>query len=431
MNGRASKRELLVGAVVLMGIVAFLAMVVLAGGGPGFLSSNRTIDVVFRDGQGIREGSSVRVAGIDSGRVSDIDLVDVEGQLRARVRISIPGHLARMLKQDCRIVIQASITGSSRVNVVSSGQSSVSLVPGQLVQGVESTFFDPILQQVGLGPVERSHLSHTIGEIRKGVDAAAPRVREILGSLQETAGGIRESADSLRPVVESTAKNIENLSNRVAVATPKIESTLNRLESVTAQADTMLKENRVNFQGTLADVRDLTATYKDITLKNRVKVEKLLDGIELTRARADRVLYQTDILTGHGVQILTKNRADLERTISNVRDATDWADKLVQKIYANPFVLSPFYKPTPEDTRVSTVYDTAQVFTKGAAELNDTVKTLEAMRARAQTPVQQQEIVQLERNILAVTERLDQTSQLLAEALKRPAQGVRARRGAN
>ena len=90
--------------------------------------------------------------------------------------------------------------------------------------------------------------------------------------------------------------------------------------------------------------------------------------------------------------MLTRNRADIERTIANVKDATDWADKLVQKIYANPFVLSPFYKPTPEDTRVQTVYDTAQVFTKGAQELNDLVKTLEAMKARRQTPAQQQEV---------------------------------------
>ena len=86
--------------------------------------------------------------------------------------------------------------------------------------------------------------------------------------------------------------------------------------------------------------------------------------------------------------MITRNQADIERTLANVRDATDWADKLVQKIYANPFVLSPFYKPTPEDTRVQTVYDTAQIFTKGAQELNDLVKTLEAMKARAQTPAQ-------------------------------------------
>ena len=80
--------------------------------------------------------------------------------------------------------------------------------------------------------------------------------------------------------------------------------------------------------------------------------------------------------------MLTRNRADIERTVANVRDATDWGDKLVQKIYANPFVLSPFYKPTPEDIRVQTVYDTAQVFTKGAQELHDLVKTLDAMQAR-------------------------------------------------
>ena len=76
--------------------------------------------------------------------------------------------------------------------------------------------------------------------------------------------------------------------------------------------------------------------------------------------------------------MVSTNRTDVERTVTNVRDATDWADKLVQKLYANPFVLSPFYKPTPEDTRVQVVYDAAQVFTKGAQELNDSIKRLDA-----------------------------------------------------
>src|SRR5205823_3974852 len=158
--------------------------------------------------------------------------------------------------------------------------------------------------------------------------------------------------------------------------------------------------NRANLQATLASVRDLTGTYQDLTVKNREKVERLIDGLELTRARADRVLYQADVLAGQGVQIMTRNRANLERTITNVKDATDWADKLVQKIYANPFMLSPFYKPTPEDTRVSTVYDTAQVFTKGAQELNDALKTLEALKMRPQTPTQEQEVAQLERALM-------------------------------
>ena len=92
------------------------------------------------------------------------------------------------------------------------------------------------------------------------------------------------------------------------------------------------------------------------------------------------------MIAGQGVQIVARNRADLERTMSNVRDATDWGNKLVQKIFANPFVLSPLYKPTPEDVRVQSVYDTAQVFSKGAQELHDLVKTLDAMQARPANP---------------------------------------------
>ena len=60
-------------------------------------------------------------------------------------------------------------------------------------------------------------------------------------------------------------------------------------------------ENRGDLKATLAGLRDLTATVKDLTEKNRVKVERLIDGVTLTSARADRVLYQADILAGQGV----------------------------------------------------------------------------------------------------------------------------------
>ena len=43
----------------------------------------------------------------------------------------------------------------SHVNILSTGRSAVALVPGQSIPGVETSFFDPIIEQVGLGPVER------------------------------------------------------------------------------------------------------------------------------------------------------------------------------------------------------------------------------------------------------------------------------------
>jgi phospholipid/cholesterol/gamma-HCH transport system substrate-binding protein len=428
MNGRSSSREVAVGVLLLVSLAGLFGLLALAGGGPGFLTSRRTIDVVFRDGQGIRVGSPVRIAGIDAGRVVDIQLAEVDGILRARVKLSLPANLVKKLRQDVKVTIQASLAGQSRVNIVSSGQSAVALVPGQVVQGVESTFFDPILEQVGLGPVERSHLSHTIAEVRETVDAVGPRVRHIMGTLQETAAGLKESSETIRPAVEATAGSVQDLTRRIAAAAPKIEAALARLESLSEQADGLVAENRPAIRASLASVRDLTATINDIAAKDRIKVERLLDGLDGTRARADRVLYQADLIAGQGVQIVTRSRADIERTVANVRDATDWGNKLVQKIYANPFVLSPFYKPTPEDIRVQTVYDTAQVFTKGAQELNDLIKTLDAMQARATTAEQKKEITKVQQSIVAVTNRLGQTSQLLAEALKPAPRNVRIQR---
>jgi phospholipid/cholesterol/gamma-HCH transport system substrate-binding protein len=148
----------------------------------------------------------------------------------------------------------------------------------------------------------------------------------------------------------------------------------------------------------------------------------------MTRARADRVLYQADLIATQGVHVMTRSRAEVERSVSNVRDATDWANKLVQKLYTNPFVLSPFYKPSNEDLRVQSIYDTAQVFTKGAQELHDSIKTLEAMRARPLGPDEQRELIQLEQNARAVSERLGQTSALLAEGLKHSQEPARRRR---
>src|SRR6185312_5592225 len=149
-------------------------------------------------------------------------------------------------------------SGQSRVNIVASGQSTVALVPGQVVQGVESTFFDPILEQVGLGPVERTHLSHTIAEVRQTVDAAGPRIRQIVSVLQTMAIGLKESAETIRPTMESAAGNVEELTKRINGASPRLEVILAKLEALTRQADAILAENRPNIHASLANAKDLS-----------------------------------------------------------------------------------------------------------------------------------------------------------------------------
>jgi phospholipid/cholesterol/gamma-HCH transport system substrate-binding protein len=427
MSTRSSAREVWVGLIVIVAMAGLLGLVSMASDGPGFLAPQRTIDVIFRDGQGIRIGSPVRVAGLDTGNVVDIDLVEVEGTLRARVRISLPSGLVKKLRQDVKVSIVPALTGMSHVNILSTGRSAVALVPGQSIPGVETSFFDPILEQVGLGPVERGHLSHTIAEVRQTIDSISPRLQQMLGSLQETTTNLREMSDSIRPAVESTVGHVEDITRKLNNNSPRIEKIILNVEGLTTEAEGYLLDNRENVKHSVASIRDLLASSNDIVAKDRAKVERILDGVEVTRTRADRLLYQADQIASQVSSVLTRSRADVERSVTNIRDATDWANRTVQKIYANPIVVTPFYKPSHEDQRAQAVFDTAVVWTKGAQELHDTIKTIETMAARANTQQQQQELTQLLRHARAMAETMNETSARLAEGFQKPGVKVRER----
>jgi phospholipid/cholesterol/gamma-HCH transport system substrate-binding protein len=411
--------------VALGGLIGLVSM---ASDGPGFLAARRTVDVVFRDAQGIRIGSPVRVAGLDTGNVVDVDLVEVEGMLRARVRLSLPADLVKKLRQDVKISIQPALTGMSHVNVVSTGRSSVALVSGQsAIAGMESSFFDPIIEQVGLGPVERNHLSHTIAQVRQTVDSIGPKLLQMLGSLQETTSNLHDMSDAIRPALESTLGQVDDLTRIMKTNSPRLEKIIAQTEGVTSEIHGYLLDNRENVRQTLASARDISGAINPIIARDVPRLEHMLDGLESSRTRVDRVLYQSDQIAGQVLSLMARNRAEIDRSVTNVRDATDWANKLVQKIFVNPFVLSPFYKPSHEDLRVQTAFDTALVFTKGAQELHDATKTLATVSAQAASQQQQAELAQLQQNVRMLTDQLSETSTRLAEALKRPVSNGRER----
>ena len=210
---------------------------------------------------------------------------------------------------------------------------------------------------MGLGPVERNHLSHTIAEVRQRIDSVGPRIRQMLGSLQETTSNLREMSDSIRPAVESTVGHVEDMTRKLNDNSPRIEKIIVR-RGPGGRGQGYLVDNRENIKQTVASIRDFWHRSNDIVARDRPKVEKLVDGVELTRARADRVLYQADQIAGQVANILVSSRAEIERSVTNIRDATDWANRTVQKIYANPIVVTPFYKPSQQDQRVQAAFDT-------------------------------------------------------------------------
>lgn len=411
---RTGSKDARLGLAVLLAAAAVVGLLIVAAGGPGWLTTSRTtVDVLFRDAQGLRTGQAVRVAGLNAGRVSAVDLADHEGQLRARIRLTVPSDLAARLKQDAIVTIQASLTGQNCVNIASLGESGVAWVPGQPLVGVESSLFDPILEQVGLGPVERGHLTHTIAEIRGLVDDTVPRMKKTLTALQQVSGDLQEATAAASPAVMSAARQLE-------AAAPKLDAALTRVQSVATQADEALKANRQAIDDSLASVRDITGQVNDLVATAGPKVGPIIDGASLTLKRADRLLYNADVTAMNANSILLQNRPEIDRTIANLRDTTDTARMVAQKILANPILISPLYKPSRDDQVAQANYDTAQQFLLAAREFTDALKRLEAIRQDPAMANQQGVLDNALQQALQIKDRLDPISRDLAEGVQAP-----------
>lgn len=410
---RSTIRDARVGLVLLTAAAGLVGLVVVAGGGPGYLMADRSsIDVYFRDGQGIRVGHPVRIAGLEAGRVSAVDITDYEGAIRARVRLSIGRDLASRLKQDAVIVINAGLTGSSSVNIASVGESGVAWVPGQPIEGMESSLFDPLLEQVGLGPVERGHMTHTIGQVRRTVDDLAPRLQKTLAAFQAAADDVQKATEVAGPAVAGASGRLDEMAER-------LDGLLTQAVVLVDELEGAVSDNREGITDTVESVRQLTATSNVMLQQYGPKVGELITNFDETRARLDRVLYHGEITLANFAGIMTNNRVNIERTIGNVRDISDSARVTVDKIRANPLLMSPLYKPGRDAELALVNYDTANVVLKAASEYNDAVKHLQALGTQMKSPQQQQQVD-------AMLQRATQINAQIEPMMRGLAQGIQA-----
>ncbi|QDV35454.1 MlaD family protein [Tautonia plasticadhaerens] len=409
---RSTIRDARVGLVLLAAAAGLIGLVVVAGGGPGYLVADRTpIEVFFRDAQGIRVGHPVRIAGLEAGRVAGVDIVEHEGALRARVRLSIGSDLAGRLKQDAVIVIAAGLTGQSSVNIASVGESGVAWVPGQPIEGIESSLFDPLLEQVGLGPVERDHLSHTIGQVRRTIDDVSPRLQKTLAALQQAASDVQMATEVAGPAVAGASGKLDAMTGR-------LEGLMEEAEALVATLEGTVAENRDGIKDTIASARQLSARTDTLLQQYGPKAGELVEGLGQTRMRADRVLYQADVSLTNLSGILVNNRASIDRSIANVRDATDSARMMIEKLRANPLLISPLYKPGRDAELALANFDTANVVLKAASEFNDAVKHLEALRGQMQSPQQQQAVDAMLQRASAINAQIEPMMRGLAQGIQ-------------
>src|SRR3989441_4437899 len=170
--------KLRVGVFVLVALAAFLGMVYALGARARLFEAHYTIHAEFTEVAGLTEGATVRLAGVQIGRVTDVHLPGEPGG-KVRVDLTIARRYADRIRRDsiARIETQG-LLGDKVVEVTVGTAAAPPLQPGDVLLAREPTDFARVLTQgadtARAEDVNRSKLvddvSATVGKINRVVD---------------------------------------------------------------------------------------------------------------------------------------------------------------------------------------------------------------------------------------------------------------------
>ncbi len=295
-----------------------LAALLLAGyvtlriAGSSLLEPGRpSYEVRLEASGGVRSGDTVRVAGVEVGRITDLQLGD-DPERPVTLTVELDPNV-RLGPESRAFIGSDSLLGGKYLAIDPGPPSDQRLEPGSSIEGDS------------MQTLERSLMR---------LETVADRA---VGVLEETERLVRQLADRAGPILDGAeqlmgAENQANLSAslaglRQALETlgPRLDTTLAQLESTAAGVETAA----VAVPEVGADVsalsRDLRATLEHSLGPQGEELRQLLARAESALGRLD-----TTLSTVNG------NRGDLEATLRDLRDASANLKTLSESLAARP-----------------------------------------------------------------------------------------------
>jgi phospholipid/cholesterol/gamma-HCH transport system substrate-binding protein len=228
-------KKLRVGVFVLLALVAFLGMIYALGAKSRLFEPKYTIHAEFSEVGGLAEGATVRLAGVQIGRVSGVELPSQPGG-KVRVDMSIARRFSDRVRKDsvARIETQG-LLGDKIIEITVGSAGASPIGPGEVIASKDPTDLGQVVSQ-GAQTVK---------------DVAA-----LAASLRETAEGLKQSR-----LIEDASATLANTRK----VTDQVSRIVNEVERGKGWANALIYQEPVAL-------RQLDAVV--------VSTQKLLDRIE-------------------------------------------------------------------------------------------------------------------------------------------------------
>lgn len=233
-------REIAVGTIVLAAIAIFVFGTMWLSG-RSLSPDDEYVQVAFANAAGLKEGSPVRISGVNVGRVERIRF---EEYGRVMTWISLPPQVEPKIDAAAQIV-SVSLVGDFAVDFIP-GTSTTPLPEDAVIAGTRETGF---ADQAAVLGARADSLMIGLQEFANAEMAAD--FQQTLQAMQQTMNALAQQIPATSRQANQAMASLERLSDRLTatLSSPQFEGTLRNLDSLTGNASATSAQLTQTLQG--------------------------------------------------------------------------------------------------------------------------------------------------------------------------------------
>ena len=385
-----SRAELKAGIVILLAVVILCFMVFVVADISDAWKERVYLIIHFNKVSGIGVGSPVRYAGLEKGKVIDLehrvirDPNTKEEQTEVLVLVHIDSDVE--LRQNDRPQVVELITGTQWIDIAS--------MPGERLEPkkeakfhgkVLRTYYDlqglPVTSFADLTQKASSILA-TVDEMVRGTEGR--NLKEIIASLRNTSATLEKISADIRDIVSENKKQINAAVGSVNRTADSIEKLVGRnsepISEAIADARKMLEENREAIKRVADNLQSITDELKGLVLDNRDNVTEAIEDVKEFAGSLEGIGNRATAVLGEVGEMVAENRADIHQTAVLMRESAAELRLGLEEVRRSPWKL--LYKPHEDELALQEAYDSIRAINLAARGVREAADSLEDAKGK-------------------------------------------------
>jgi phospholipid/cholesterol/gamma-HCH transport system substrate-binding protein len=344
MNYKSSEYK--AGMFIFLSLIALSAFIFMLGDLKDRFKPKKDIGVVFNFTVGLEVGAPVRYAGLQVGRVREIDLHDSQAEKEGEEGVD-------------RVIVIAEINPAIKVrqNSIASIKTS-GLMGGPYLEIRPGSAGSPVLEKgehlIGQEPFQFTEMGDMAEEVVFQVRKFTELANALSRDSRKTILAMKTSLDNVNTILIENRQEIQSSLSNLSKVTgelhkvldgngKKIGQTLENIHSFTQKADRLMTEKKPAISKVIDQTESLTKVLENLLKENRAGISQLVGSMkEDTGSIAKNISSASNSLneTLHqSSAILVENRRNILELIKNLNESSRNLKTITEDLERNPWKL--------------------------------------------------------------------------------------------